>query len=290
MDGKRRRRHSVPARLSRFVQPVGDGQQGARRQYRRVGAERADGRLHLRKGQKFGDRVYGEARLTTLRSAPGRRSWAFPARHLGRSARAHRESLVEVREKWGGEAILPFSYGGSNGLLTNDTLDAVLFRRFGSSRLARTVCAAPTGAAAQALYGKMPCVTYEDYPEARLIVLWGVNPSTSGIHLVPYIRQAQKRGARLIVVDPRATPLARQADLHLAPQPGSDVAIALAIHRHLFEKAWPTHVFSPTTRKAPSVFDNARETWTFQRAAESSRRPRGCGATARRRLRGARPP
>ena len=72
--------------------------------------------------------------------------------------------LLEVRERWGGEAILPFSYGGSNGLLTQDTLDAVLFRRFGTSRLARTVCAAPTGVAAQALYGKMPSVTYEDYP------------------------------------------------------------------------------------------------------------------------------
>ena len=122
--------------------------------------------------------------------------------------------MREVRDRFGGEAILPFSYGGSNGLLTQDTIDAVLFRRFGTSRLARTVCAAPTGVAAQALYGKMPSITYEDYPEARLIVLWGVNPSSSGIHLVPYVREAQKRGALLIVVDPRETPLARHADLH----------------------------------------------------------------------------
>ena len=85
----------------------------------------------------------------------------------------------------GGASILPFSYGGSNGLLTQDNLDAQLWRRFGTSRLARTVCAAPTGAANQALYGKMPSVTYQDYPEASLIVLWGVNPSASGIHLVP---------------------------------------------------------------------------------------------------------
>ena len=61
----------------------------------------------------------------------------------------------------------------------------------------------------------MPSVTYEDYPHAQLIVLWGVNPSASGIHLVPYVREAQKAGAKLVVVDPRSTPLARSADLHL---------------------------------------------------------------------------
>src|SRR5205807_3295912 len=130
--------------------------------------------------------------------------------------------------------ILPLSYGGSNGMLTQDNFDAQLWRRYGTSRLARTVCAAPTGAANTALYGKMPSITYQDYPEAALIVLWGVNPSASGIHLVPYVREAQRRGAKLVVIDPRATPLARSADVHLAVKPGTDVAIALAIHRYLF--------------------------------------------------------
>ena len=56
-----------------------------------------------------------------------------------------------------------------------------------------------------ALYGKMPSVTYQDYPAAALIILWGVNPSASGIHLIPYVRAAQERGAKLVVVDPRST-------------------------------------------------------------------------------------
>src|SRR4029078_10633559 len=100
--------------------------------------------------------------------------------------------------------------------------------------LARTLCAAPTGAANMALYGKMASVTYQDYPEAKLIVLWGVNHSASGMPLVPLVREAQKRGAMLVVVDPRSTPLARSADVHLAVAPGTDVAVALAIHRYLF--------------------------------------------------------
>src|SRR5262249_6914562 len=121
-----------------------------------------------------------------------------------------------AKAEHGGASILPYSYGGSNGLLTQDNIDAQLWRRFGTSRLARTVCAAPTGAANMALYGKMASVTYQDYPDAQLIILWGVNPSASGIHIIPFIREAQKRGARLVVVDPRSTALARSADVHLA--------------------------------------------------------------------------
>ena len=73
----------------------------------------------------------------------------------------------------------------------------------------------------------MPSVTYEDYPEARLIIIWGANPSASGIHLVPYIRDAQRNGATLIVIDPRTTALAKQADIHLAIKPGTDLPVAL---------------------------------------------------------------
>src|ERR1041384_3830909 len=121
--------------------------------------------------------------------------------------------MLGTRRTFGGDAILPYSYGGSNGMLTQDTSDATLFRRLGASRLARTICAAPTGAANLAMYGKMPSVTYTDFPEARFIIIWGANPSASGIHLVPHIREAQHRGATLVVIDPRTTALAKQADI-----------------------------------------------------------------------------
>src|SRR4029079_10694447 len=133
--------------------------------------------------------------------------------------------------------------GGSNGLLTHDNLDALLWRRFGTSRLGRTLCAAAAGAGHMAVDGKMPSVPYQDYPSAALIVLWGVNPSASGIHLVPYVREAQKRGATLVVVDPRTTALARAADVHLPVKPGTDIAVALAVHRHLFENGHADEAF-----------------------------------------------
>jgi anaerobic selenocysteine-containing dehydrogenase len=221
------------------------------------------------KVRRFDQRVYGPDRLL------------FPAVRRGRKGDGHFtrvswdealqlvvDRFAQAKARHGGASILPVSYGGSNGLLTQDNFDARLWRRYGTSRLARTVCAAPTSAAATALYGKMPTVAYEDYVHASLIVLWGVNPSASGIHLVPFVREAQKNGAALIVVDPRTTPLARGADVHLAIRPGTDVALALAFHRHLFTSGHAADAFlAAHTRNADTLRERA-EPWTFDRAAE----------------------
>jgi len=219
------------------------------------------------KVRRFPERVYGPDRILApmVRKGPKglasfeRVSWEDALERIA-------AKLREARQQFGGESILPYSYGGSNGLLTQDTSDATLFRRLGASRLARTVCAAPTSTASQNLYGKMASVGYQDYPEARFILLWGANPSASGIHLVPYIREAQRRGATLVVVDPRVTPLAKQADIHLAVRPGTDLVVALAIHRYLFEEGHADEAFlSEHTRGAERLRERARE-WTFDRA------------------------
>ncbi|HEX9942878.1 MAG TPA: molybdopterin-dependent oxidoreductase [Thermoanaerobaculia bacterium] len=182
--------------------------------------------------------------------------------------------IREARERWGGESILPFYYGGSNGLLTQETTDARLFYRLGASRLARTVCAAGTGRAAVGLYGKMAGVALQDFRHSRLIVLWGVNPSASGIHLVPVIQEAQKAGARLVVIDPRRTPLAKKADLHLAIRPGSDLALALAAMRWLFEEGRADLDFLAEHTTGWEELRRRTLPWTCERAAEVSGIPR----------------
>jgi anaerobic selenocysteine-containing dehydrogenase len=223
------------------------------------------------KVRRFGERVYGEDRLLypAVRKGP-KGQGVFTRVSWEEALELIAQRMEAIRDSDGAEAILPFCYGGSNGLLSQDTNDARLFRGFGTSRLARTVCAAPTGAANQALYGKMPGVTYADYVHARLIVLWGVNPAASGIHLVPYLREAQKAGATLVVIDPRATSLARQADLHLAPRPGTDLPLALAVHRFLFEGGFADERFLDAhTRGADDLRARASE-WTIERAAETA--------------------
>jgi anaerobic selenocysteine-containing dehydrogenase len=221
------------------------------------------------KVRRFPDRVYGDARLQhpMLRSG-SRGSGSFRRATWDEALDRIAHQLETARDEHGAESILPFCYGGSNGLLTQDVLDTLFFRRLGASRLARTVCAAPTGAANQFLYGKMPSVSYQDYPSAKLIVIWGMNPATSGIHALPYIRETQKAGARLVVVDPRTTTLARQADLHLAVRPGTDVAVALAIHNFLFQHGFADERFlAEHTVGADRLRQRASE-WDIARAAD----------------------
>ncbi len=186
------------------------------------------------KVSRFARRLYGADRLR------------FPLRRKGPKglgdfvrvswSEAISEIAVRLRlimDRYGGEAVLPFYYGGSNGLMTQGSVDAHFFRRLGASRLARTVCAASTTMAAEALYGKMPGIAFEDYPEAGFILLWGANPTHSNIHLVPHLKAARKRGAKIGVVDPRRILGDDLVDLSLQPFPGTDVVVALAMIRYL---------------------------------------------------------
>jgi anaerobic selenocysteine-containing dehydrogenase len=120
------------------------------------------------------------------------------------------------------------------------------------------------------LYGKMAGVSYQDYAAARLIVVWGMNPSVSGIHLVPYILEAQKKGARLVVVDPRRTRLAESAELHLAPRPGTDLPVALSVIRWLFAEGRADRRFLDAHAHGAAELERRASAWTFERAEAES--------------------
>lgn len=194
------------------------------------------------KVRNIAEHLYGDGRLHYPLIREGRKAAQSDAQPRFRRAGwdealdliASRLRAIVARS--GGEAVLPYHYGGSNGWLTEGALASRFFRRLGASNLARTLCASATAAAARGLYGVMPGVALEDYQHAKLIVLWGVNPSATGIHLVPIIERAREAGARVIVVDPRRIPMARRADLHLAIRPGTDLPVALAILGALLER------------------------------------------------------
>jgi anaerobic selenocysteine-containing dehydrogenase len=220
------------------------------------------------KVRDFGDRVYGPHRLLqpAIRTGP-KGQGAFRPATWDEALDHIAARLRSVADQHGPASILPLSYGGSNGMLTAGTTDVRLFRRLGAAELLKTVCAAPTGRAAAGLYGKMPGVAFEDYVEARLIVVWGANPSDSGIHLVPFIREAQARGAKLVVVDPRRTPLAKKADLHLTPRPGTDLPLALAVIRWLFEHGGADHAFLSAHATGVEALRARAAFWSLARAA-----------------------
>ena len=223
------------------------------------------------KVRRYPEHMYGPNRISHPGIRTGRKGeGAFRRASWDEALDLVAAKMKSVRDGRGGEAILQVSYGGSNGYLSQDTTDARLFYRLGASRLLRTVCAAPSGRAAMGLYGKMPGIAYQDYAYAKLVVVWGMNPSVSGIHLVPYVQEARKRGARLVVVDPRRTRLADGADLHLAPRPGTDLPVALSLIRWLFENGRADRAFLAARTLGAEELERRARPWTIERAASEA--------------------
>ncbi len=181
----------------------------------------------------------------------------------------------QILASHGGEAILPYYYGGSNGYLTHNFTDALFFARLGASRLDTTICAAPTGAAYQAVYGRMPGVAYEDFVHARFILIWGTNPKATSIHLIPFLKEAKKRGATIAVIDPVNHFSKNEIDLHLPILPGTDLVLALGLidfwrRRGLLDQAF----IDAHTVGAEGLLEAARH-WPLERVAQTCRLPIG---------------
>jgi anaerobic selenocysteine-containing dehydrogenase len=144
------------------------------------------------------------------------------------------EKITAVINKHGPEAVLPFNYAGPHGKISATSMDARLFNRMGASQLDRgPLCAGVRSLAYASLYGGMPGTPLEQAEHAKLIVIWGNNVTVSNLHLSAIIKKARKKGAKLVVVDPKRIKIAEQADLHLAVTPGSDVVLAMAVAAEL---------------------------------------------------------
>jgi anaerobic selenocysteine-containing dehydrogenase len=223
------------------------------------------------KVRNIAEHMYGDARVRTPLVRTGAKgAGEFRAATWDEALDLVAARLGEIRARDGGEAILPYHYDGSNGWLTGGALAERFFRRLGATHLLKTFCAMPSKTAVQGLYGAVPGVALEDYAHAKLIVLWGVNPSATGIHLVPVIQRAVDAGAQLIVVDPRRTPLARRAHLHLAPRPGTDVVVALAVIRQLFATGAADLAFLGEHATGTDELRQRAWAWPLERAAEVS--------------------
>lgn len=134
----------------------------------------------------------------------------------------------------GPQAILPFSYAGTMGMVQGEGMASRFFRRIGASFLDRTICSSAGAEAFALTYGARMGTDPEAVPEARLILLWGTNTLTSNPHLWPFIRRARDHGARVICIDPLRTRTAAASDEHIAIRPGTDAALALGMMHVLF--------------------------------------------------------
>ncbi len=137
--------------------------------------------------------------------------------------------LTSIGKEYGPESILPYSYAGTTAQLGYGSMDRRFFHRFGASQLDRTICAAAGGAALLSVYGIKLGTAPEDFAKSGLVIAWGANVHGNNIHLWPFIEEARRNGARLIVIDPYRTRTAALADEHLAIRPGTDAALALGM-------------------------------------------------------------
>ncbi|MDE1160716.1 MAG: molybdopterin-dependent oxidoreductase [Acidobacteriaceae bacterium] len=142
--------------------------------------------------------------------------------------------LHAIASEHGPESVLPYSYAGTIGQLGYGSMDRRFFHRLGASQLDRTICASAGAEALNLVYGTRIGPAPEDFAHAGLIIAWGANIHGNNIHLWPFIEEARRSGAKLIVIDPYRTRTAALADEHLVVKPGSDLLLALSLMHVLF--------------------------------------------------------
>jgi anaerobic selenocysteine-containing dehydrogenase len=145
------------------------------------------------------------------------------------------ERLLSVRDEFGGEAILPYSYMGTQGLIQGNTMSARVMNALGASALERTICATAGIVGTVQAHGLSPEVDPEEWPNARYLLIWGWNPLSTAPHLWRKLLDARNAGARMVVVDPFRSRTARLADEHLRPLPGTDAALAIGMLRAIVD-------------------------------------------------------
>jgi anaerobic selenocysteine-containing dehydrogenase len=137
--------------------------------------------------------------------------------------------LSAISSEDGSEAILPYSYAGTMGVLNYGGMDRRFFHRLGASRLDRTICSSTGGVALTASQGARFGIEPEQFAHAKLIIAWGANILGTNSHLWPFIVEARRKGAKFYVIDPVKNRTGRAADKHFAVNPGSDLALALGL-------------------------------------------------------------
>ncbi|HEU5457986.1 MAG TPA: molybdopterin-dependent oxidoreductase [Terracidiphilus sp.] len=235
---------------------------------------------------KYLDRVYAPDRLlfpmrrkAGAAKGPRRRGSeqeAFERVSWDEALDAIAARLQQISDEHGPEAILPYSYAGTMGLLGYGSMDRRLFHRMGASQLDRTICSEAGGVAWNLVYGRKLGTPTEDFRLAKLIVAWGANIHGNNVHLWPFVEQARRNGARLIVIDPYRTRTAALADWHIAIRPGTDGALALGmmhviLREGLEDRAFieeRTHGFERLAERVRAYTPERVAEWTGMTAGE----------------------
>ncbi|ODU95834.1 MAG: molybdopterin oxidoreductase [Rubrivivax sp. SCN 70-15] len=172
------------------------------------------------------------------------------------------------------QAILPYSYAGTMGLVQGESIAARFFHRLGASLLDRTICSSAGGDALVATYGAKVGMHVEFFAESRLILIWGSNSIASNLHFWTFAQQAKRAGAKLVCIDPRRTETADKCHQHVSLLPGTDGALALGLMHELIEHDWLDHDYLARHVEGWAGLRKRALQWAPERVA------RVCGITA----------
>jgi anaerobic selenocysteine-containing dehydrogenase len=141
-----------------------------------------------------------------------------------------------IAGEFGSEAILPYSFGGTLGALNSASMDRRFFHRLGASQLDRAICSAAGEAGLESVYGVKMGTEPEQFRQSKYIIAWAANIHANNVHLWPFIAEARRNGAKLVVIDPYRTRTAACADWHIPINPGTDAALALGMMHVIFSE------------------------------------------------------
>ena len=189
--------------------------------------------------------VHGSARLTTpLRRTGAKGSGEFEAVSWEIALDAVHAGFTKAIEAYGPQSVLPLNYSGPHGELACGSMDRRFFYKLGATLLNRgPLCGIVRGTAYSSLFGTAPGMAPEQVQYSDLIIVWGNNVTVSNLHLARVIKTARSQGAKLVVIDPKRTKIAEQADLYLQIEPGTDVVMALAMAAELERQNGLDHSF-----------------------------------------------
>ncbi|AWR87942.1 molybdopterin oxidoreductase [Meiothermus taiwanensis WR-220] len=174
------------------------------------------------------------------------------------------ERLKEIIEKYGPEAVLPYYYAGTMGLMQYEH-PLAFFRAIGASELETTICATAGREAWVRSYGDRYGVDPEDVPQARFILLWGINSLHTHTHLTPFLKKARQNGARIVHIDPYENLTSRFADEHIKIRPGSDAALAYGMARAIVQAGLHDKDYIARMTTGFEAFMQVAEAWTPER-------------------------
>jgi len=144
------------------------------------------------------------------------------------------EGFTKAISEYGSQSILPFNYAGPHGEIAGGSMDRRFFYHMGATQLNRgPLCGAVRGGAYTSLFGAAAGMPPVQAIHADMLVVWGNNVTVSNLHLAPVLKKARKRGAKLVIIDPKRIKIAEQCDLHIQLLPGTDVVLAMALAAEL---------------------------------------------------------